>query len=133
MKISAGLLIIQENKILLVHPSNSPQFGTYSIPKGKVEKGETLMDAAIRETEEEVGLKIPLSDINKTPYCVEYKNKHGKVYKKVYYFIVYPKHKISLDQTKLAMREVDISTFADKREAMSLIFWRFEEMLNFIY
>ena len=42
MVISAGLLIIHDNKILLVHPTNAPWYGTFSIPKGEVEEGEEL-------------------------------------------------------------------------------------------
>ena len=54
MQISAGLLILHNNKILLIHPTNAPWYGTYSIPKGKLEKDETIIQAAIRETEEEI-------------------------------------------------------------------------------
>ena len=50
IQISAGLVIIQNGTILLGHPKNQAWWGTYSIPKGQVEEGEDLLQAAIRET-----------------------------------------------------------------------------------
>ncbi len=59
-------------KILLVHPGG-PFFtkkdnGHWGIPKGMVESNENILDAAIREFEEETGIKpegeyIPLGEI----------------------------------------------------------------------
>lgn len=66
MKISAGLVIYryinQEMQIFLEHPGG-PFFaqkdeGCWSIPKGEVEEGESLLDAAFRETKEETGQTI---------------------------------------------------------------------------
>lgn len=64
-KISAGLLMYflknDELKIFLVHPGG-PFFakkddGFWGIPKGLIDEGENLLDAAKREFEEETGLK----------------------------------------------------------------------------
>lgn len=60
---SAGVLLFKrtpEFKVLIVHPSggynkNAP----WSIPKGKIEKGETIEQAARREVWEEVGIQSP--------------------------------------------------------------------------
>lgn len=50
--------------ILLVHPTGSswasPKMG---IPKGKIEEGEIIQEAAIRETYEETGILIDLSQV----------------------------------------------------------------------
>ncbi len=63
--ISAGLLMYHKSendlKIFLVHPGG-PYFskkdeGFWGIPKGLVEKKEELLQAAIREFEEETGIK----------------------------------------------------------------------------
>lgn len=57
----AGLIpyVVEEGKILMMfmRPSN-PDFGgdEYQIAKGKVEYGETHLDAALREAQEEIGL-----------------------------------------------------------------------------
>ena len=47
-----GTLFIKDNKLLLVKPRRRP---TYQLPAGKVEKGETILNAAIRECREELG------------------------------------------------------------------------------
>jgi len=132
MEISAGLLIVQQNRILLAHPTNAPWYGTYTIPKGKVEEGESLLDAAIRETKEEIGIKIEVKDVKnkKKPNIIEYTNEKGKVYKILYYFIVEPKIEIVINQNKLEKKEVDWAGFVDRDEALSRIFWRFEEMIK---
>ena len=134
MEISAGLLIIQQNRILLAHPTNAPWYGTYTIPKGKLEDNENPLDAAIRETYEEIGIKIDISDIKnkKKPYIIEYKNQLGNIYKILYYYVCEPKSEILIDNNKLQKREVNWAGFCDKDEALSRIFWRFEEMLKFI-
>lgn len=132
MDISAGLLIIQDNKMLLAHPTNAPWYGTYSIPKGKLNSGESILDAAIRETEEEVGLLFKKDDITTANYLIEYTNEKNKVYKQLYYYIIYPKEKIIIEEDKLQKIEIDWADFVDKNEALSRIFWRFEEMLSFI-
>lgn len=65
----AGLLMYRFNKsrleLLLAHPGG-PLFegrndGCWSIPKGEVEPGETVLAAAIREFNEETGFSIPRS------------------------------------------------------------------------
>ena len=74
--ISAGILMYRKRnnaiEVFLVHPGG-PFFknkdkGIWTIPKGLAEEGEDLETAAMREFEEEVGLKvkgklIPLGDI----------------------------------------------------------------------
>jgi len=129
---SAGLLIIQDNKMLLAHPTKAPWYGTYTIPKGKVEEGESYIDTAIRETKEEVGIEIDKSDIEDTYNIIDYIDEKGKIYKKVYYFLVYPKEKIKIDKSKLDKHEVNWAGFVDKDDAMDRIFWRFGDMLNYL-
>src|ERR1017187_7673648 len=56
--VAAGIFIIRKDKKLLVcHPTNH-KANFFSIPKGKVEEGETIFDAAIRETHEETNLSL---------------------------------------------------------------------------
>jgi len=136
MKISAGLVIIQNNKILLAHPTNAPWKNSYSFPKGGLEDGENYIEAALRETKEEVGLDIPFNLIDRNnEYLVVYKNKNGKAYKKVYYYIVNlddNTYKEVLDKNQLQLEEVDWSGFLDYETAKEKIFWRFKEILDFI-
>jgi predicted NUDIX family NTP pyrophosphohydrolase len=59
-RVSAGLVMIDPSaRVLLVHPGG-PYFrrrdrGVWSVPKGLVEDGETLLEAAQREFAEELG------------------------------------------------------------------------------
>lgn len=129
---SAGLLIIQNNKILLAHPTNAPWYGSYTIPKGKVEKNETYIQTAIRETKEEVGIEINISDVDNTINFIDYTDENNKVYKRVFYFLVKLDKNIEIDKNKIDKNEVDWAGFIDKDEALSRIFWRFEEMLKYL-
>lgn len=58
MIISCGLFLIRkDNKILIAHPTMHPR-SSWGIPKGKVEPGESLIEAAIRETYEESNIDV---------------------------------------------------------------------------
>lgn len=47
-----GTIFLKDNKLLLVKPTRRP---TYQMVGGKVEEGETIEEAAIRECHEELG------------------------------------------------------------------------------
>lgn len=56
--LAAGIFIIREDKKLLIcHPTNHAA-DFWSIPKGKIEAGETPLQAAIRETFEETNIDL---------------------------------------------------------------------------
>jgi ADP-ribose pyrophosphatase YjhB (NUDIX family) len=129
--ISAGLVIIQDNKILLCHPTGNKWWGTYSIPKGHVEEGEDPIEAAIRETFEETGVIIEPNDIEYKQYVINYKDVDQVIYKKVYYFIVHSKD-IVVDKSQIQKEEVDWVGFVDKKEAEKRIFWKLKEVLKHI-
>lgn len=56
-------LIDRDGRILLVRRRFEPGEGLWSIPGGLVELGETVREAALRELEEETGLKANLNRI----------------------------------------------------------------------
>ena len=131
IKLTAGLGIIQDGTILLGHPTGQKWHGTYSIPKGEVKEGEDLLTAAIRETREEVGLAIDPKDVEDTePRYIDYKDKSGKVYKRVYYFVVKPKTPISSDSLEVDKKEIDWAGFILKDKATERIFWRLKPILD---
>lgn len=71
---SAGVLLKHKDKFFLVHSTGSPKSRGWGIPKGRVDSGESLKDAAVRETREECGLQIDPSDI-KLLTVIDYNSK----------------------------------------------------------
>lgn len=63
MVTSAGIFLVnKEGKILIGHPTNhDPNF--WSIPKGKIDKGESAFEAAVRETWEESNVDVSTATI----------------------------------------------------------------------
>ena len=53
---AAIALVIRKDAILLVRRANPPDAGKWGFPGGKIEHGETMEEAAIRELEEETGV-----------------------------------------------------------------------------
>lgn len=138
---SAGIIIILNNKkVLLAHPTNSRWTNTYSFPKGGIEEGESQIDAAIRELKEETSIEVSIDKIeDKKPIVVQYNDKNGKIYKEVYLFKVYINDisEIGLDsetlpKEMLQIEELDWCGFLTKEEAKTKIFYRVEHLLNLI-
>ena len=89
MKKSAGVVIIYKNKMLVCHPTSWQWKNSYSIPKGGIEEGESILDAALRECREEVGILLKPSQLGNKMYQLEYQssNKKKGIYKIVYYWL----------------------------------------------
>lgn len=66
----AGILVVRDGKVLLTRRSIMPRRGYWAFPGGFVERGETIEDAALRETREEVGLKARITGIVGSPYSM---------------------------------------------------------------
>ncbi|MFA5946061.1 MAG: NUDIX hydrolase [Patescibacteria group bacterium] len=62
---SVGVLIIQNNKVLLVkHRKGAGNIeGIYGLPAGRIESGEDPKDTAVRELQEETGLTALPNDL----------------------------------------------------------------------
>jgi len=54
---SVGAVVVRGSEILLVERGYPPGEGLWSIPGGVIEPGETIVEASIRELEEETGLR----------------------------------------------------------------------------
>lgn len=61
-----GGVVFRGDTILLIQRGREPRKGQWSIPGGKIEKGETLQQALVREIREETGVVVnpgPLIDV----------------------------------------------------------------------
>jgi 8-oxo-dGTP diphosphatase len=56
---AAGGLVVDDGRVLLVH---RPRYDDWSLPKGKLDPGESFEEAALREVEEETGLRCTLGE-----------------------------------------------------------------------
>ena len=54
----AGCLIEHDKKFLLVQEAKPAVYGKWNTPAGHVDEGETLEEAALRETKEETGYDV---------------------------------------------------------------------------
>jgi 8-oxo-dGTP diphosphatase len=65
---AAGGVVTRDGRILLVH---RPRYDDWTLPKGKLDAGESFEEAALREVEEETGLRCRLvSELPATHYDV---------------------------------------------------------------
>ena len=138
-KESAGICIVYDDMILLAHPVNRKWTDSYTFPKGGIEQGETIIDAAIRETKEEVGITITEDMITSDIRVIEHVNLKGLMFKKVYYYVVYINDlseiglkDIRVPKEQLQDEEIDWAGFLTEDESSDKLFWRYENIYSHI-
>lgn len=55
--LGVSIALLQGDRVLLIRRAKAPFKGLWSLPGGRVEFGETLLEAIVREAEEETGLR----------------------------------------------------------------------------
>ena len=78
---AAGGLVEKNGKYLFIKRN-----GLWDIPKGKLEKGESVEEGAIREIEEECGITSPVISHHLLDTWHTYEHKGKNVLKKTYWF-----------------------------------------------
>ena len=141
MKVSAGTLIKYNNKFLFCHPTNASWINSYGPAKGGIDDGEAFIDAAIRETKEEIGINISKEMISNSenPIEVIYYNKNKVIHKKVYLYTVNINSlsEIGLNEEivpkeQLQLAEVDWAGFLSKTDMEEKCFHRFRSLIDLL-
>jgi 8-oxo-dGTP diphosphatase len=106
---AAGGAVVRDGKVLLVH---RPRYDDWTLPKGKLDPGESFEDAALREVEEETGVRCALGrELPGTRYMV------GGRPKLVRYWLMEPQSEAPFEPND----ETDELRWATRDEAMSLL------------
>jgi 8-oxo-dGTP pyrophosphatase MutT (NUDIX family) len=69
------VVVHHEGRFLLIQEAEGPNRGKWYLPAGGIQPGESLIEAAIRETREEAGIDI-------TPKALLWMEDEGRVYEK---------------------------------------------------
>jgi 8-oxo-dGTP pyrophosphatase MutT (NUDIX family) len=136
---SCGIIVLFGEKILLCHPSNSREEGTYGVPKGRIHVGEAHIDCAVREFKEETGITVDKDKLTSSMIISYESYKTKEIYKQLYLYI-YRIEQLSdlglesetIPQSQLQLDEIDWCGFLSKEEAMPKIFMKQMSVLKFL-
>jgi 8-oxo-dGTP diphosphatase len=106
---AAGGVVVRDGLVALVH---RPRYDDWTLPKGKLDRGESFEDAALREVEEETGLRARL--VRELP-SVNYEVR-GRP-KVVRYWLM----EVESDEGFVVNDEVDEIRWVEPAEALALL------------
>jgi 8-oxo-dGTP diphosphatase len=61
-EVCVGAVVLDDDRLLLIRRGHGPAAGHWSLPGGRVEFGETMVEALVREVQEETGLEVVVGD-----------------------------------------------------------------------
>jgi 8-oxo-dGTP diphosphatase len=97
--------------VLLVH---RPKYDDWSFPKGKLDAGETIIQAALREVKEETGLDCRIvQNLSQIRYSYQNRSGHDKP-KVVHYFLMEP----VAGSITVNIHEIDAAEWCEVDEAL---------------
>lgn len=123
-ELCAGGVVLRGNRFLMLRRKN----GVWLLPKGHVDPGEALEETAIREVEEETGLKATLGEkLGETSYS--FMHEDGQHQKRVHWFVMeslegdpIPEEGMFLEVRWMGMDEIDGLTFEHDRQLVRKAF-----------
>jgi 8-oxo-dGTP pyrophosphatase MutT (NUDIX family) len=107
---AAGGVVLRDGRVAVVH---RPRYDDWTLPKGKLDRGETFEQAALREVEEETGLRCRL--VRELPE-VRYAARGGRP-KLVRYWLM----EVEEDPPFVVGDEVDELRWLEPSEALALL------------
>jgi len=109
---TVGAILVENTNVLLVKRGHQPFKGTWTLPGGHINDGETDIKAVIREVKEETGLDF------KPEYFGSYEETFDEVGYYAYISIFYGDFKGKIDKKKVDINEIlDIQWFDYKELA----------------
>ena len=61
-EVCVGAMVLDDDRLLMIRRGHGHAAGEWSVPGGRVERGELLVEALVREVKEETGLDIAVED-----------------------------------------------------------------------
>ncbi len=61
--VAVGTIVVRDGRVLLAQRGKEPSYGLWSLPGGAVDLGEELKAAARRETREECGIEVDITEV----------------------------------------------------------------------
>jgi 8-oxo-dGTP diphosphatase len=107
---AGGVVLGPDGRVALVH---RPRYDDWSLPKGKLDPGESFEEAALREVEEETGVRARL--VRELP-SVKYNDNKGRP-KLVRYWLM----EVAEEPGFVANDEVDELRWVEPEEALGLL------------
>jgi 8-oxo-dGTP pyrophosphatase MutT (NUDIX family) len=112
---AAGGLVVHDGRVLVVH---RPKYDDWAFPKGKLEDGESWEEAALREVEEETGLRCELGEyVGSTHYPMREGMKEVRYYR------------MRADDEPRPRNEVDDLQWVTFEEAADLLSYEYDRTL----
>jgi 8-oxo-dGTP diphosphatase len=112
---AAGGLVVRAGRVVIVH---RPKYDDWAFPKGKLEDGESWEEAALREVEEETGLRCELGEyVGSTHYPMREGMKEVRYYR------------MSTDAEPQPRNEVDDLQWVTFEEAAALLSYEYDREL----